>query len=108
MTKEDDDAKPNGRADDDEFGEDLGELDDDTAPIFLIDGCLTHLRGLLATGGSLTVNFHRLSDLGKRNVLTRAAGLFREAGDAFHDAGRLAEHMIRQMHIREDRKGRKQ
>lgn len=104
MTKDDDDEPANGHDDGDgDGGEDEGVVDDPTAPIFLIDGCLTHLRGLLADGGTLTVNFDRLSPRGQRDILARAADLFREAADSFHDAARLAEHMIRQFDIRERR-----
>jgi len=76
---------------------------DDTAAIFLIEGCLTHLRGISASGESLTVNFASLSDGGKRRVLARAADLFREAADTLHDAGRVASAMIRQMDRKDPR-----
>jgi hypothetical protein len=104
MTKDEDDGKPPGR-DLYDSRPDIGrELDpDDTAAIFLIEGCLTHLRGISASGESLTVNFASLSGGGKRRVLARAADLFREAADTLHDAGRLASAMIRQM----DRKDRR-
>jgi hypothetical protein len=106
MTKDEDDESNNGR---DQYDSEPGfgrQLDpDDTGAIFLIEGCLTHLRGISASGESLTVNFSRLSDDGKRRVLERAADLFREAADTLHDAGRVASAMIRQMDIRDRERG---
>ena len=102
MTKDEDDGKPPGERSLYDSGAGVSrELDiDDTSAIFLLDGILTHLRGICATGESLTVNFANLSEGGQRRVLARAADLFREAADTLHDAGRLASTMIRQKELK--------